>query len=407
MRLVRCAFVFGLVFCLAVVGCEGPVGPTGPTGPAGEDGLDGKDGEDGEDGKDGTGATTLSYVLNTSCKSCHGTIHDAWRHSGHAHAMLKVQGSKPTDPPYSAYPAQPPTDDAGKSYAWSDVTYVVGGFGWRALFADAKGYLITGSQVQYVTATQQWTEHDKSTPPGTAILDCPACHTTGFQKVDGHEISKKQDNLEGVGGSWIEEGVTCERCHGPGSLHIGKQGYGPIEIIRSSAACGKCHGSDPAGTIAAQDGLIASAQQYNELSATMMRIVACVDCHDPHRSARYDDAQLNPDRGIVTRCETCHYKKVGANKVAKHATVAGGPGCVDCHMPPAAVSAQGNAALWTGDLRSHLFRINTDSTAPQLSADGKSVMPYLTLGFTCRQCHPDTTATPDAVLQTNASGYHD
>jgi len=388
-------------------GCEGPEGPAGLTGPPGLTGPAGQDGEDGTDGKDGKGTPLRAYVLQSACKPCHAEIHERWSRSGHAHAMVKVQGKKPDDPPFSAFPAMPPTDDKGKSYGWGDVTYVVGGFAWRALFADAKGYLVTGSQTAHVTKTGQWQAFEQQVAPGTTTLTCAECHTTGYVPADAHEVGFKQDGLEGADGSWVEEGVGCERCHGQGSTHVLAVGYGPIQTDRSSEFCGRCHGKQPAGVIAAEDGLIAQAQQWNEIGSTKMRVVDCADCHDPHQSAHFDDPTVNPDRGVITRCQTCHYDKVGKHKVAKHTQVGGGPDCVSCHMPRAVKVAVGNAALWTGDHRSHLFRVNTDPTAKQLSTDGKQVMPYLTFEWTCRQCHSDKTDKPDALLQTNAAGYHD
>jgi ssDNA-binding Zn-finger/Zn-ribbon topoisomerase 1 len=386
------------------VGCEGPTGLEGPAGPAGQDG---QDGEDGQDGRNGTNATAASYVLTSACQDCHETEHQQWSNMGHSHAMVKISGAKPDDPPYKGYPAQPPTDDQGKQYGWGDITYLIGGFGWGAVFSDAQGFVISGSQTRYVTETGQWTDYEKDTPAGTVIMGCPECHATRYQDAGGHEITAKQGDLEGVGGTWLVEGITCERCHGPGSLHLAGQGYGPIQINRSSAHCGKCHSSEPLNTIMARDGLIDQAQQWNEIAATKMRIVACVDCHDPHQSAKHAPTQANPDAGIVTRCETCHYKLVSRHKVAKHTTDPGGPDCLRCHMPRAVKSAVGDAATWTGDLRSHLFRINNDITAPQLSADGKNVNPYLTIDVACRQCHVDALAKTDAELQANATGYHD
>jgi hypothetical protein len=391
-------------------GCEGPRGPAGTRGyegPAGLAGPAGPAGEDGEDGKDGNDTTKPSWVLSSSCEHCHPKIHKRWSRSGHGNALVKVAGNKPADPPYSTFPQLPPTDDQGKAHAWKDVTYIIGGFGWKAAFADAKGYVITGSKADWNVVQQAWQASDKIVPPGTMKLTCPACHSTGWKSDDTHDVDGKQDNLDGAGGTWIEEGVACERCHGPGSLHVLADGYGPIEVRRDAAACGKCHGTTPPGPIHAKDGLIEQAQQWNEMAVTKMRILACVDCHDPHASAHHDDVNVNPQRGIVTKCETCHYKKVGKHAVAKHATVSGGPDCVRCHMPRAVKSATGNAAFWTGDLRSHLFRINWDTKAPQFSADGKTVKPYLTLDLACRQCHSDKTEKPDAVLEPHATGYHD
>jgi hypothetical protein len=403
MQSCRIMLTCATLFALTAAGCEGPMGAPGPIGSTGPEGPEGPEGPKGEDGRN---TMAPGYVLSSACEDCHPSQADQWKRSGHGNAMVKVNDARPDDPPYSSLPAQPPTDDTGRAYTWNEISYIIGGFAWKAAFADAKGYLITGSQTQYLTQTKQWAELEKDTPPGTKTLDCPDCHATLFKQVDGHEISAKQNDLEGVEGTWIEEGVACEACHGPGGLHTQAQGYAEIKIDRSSAMCGWCHGIRPLDTIVADSGLIAQSQQYNELHATKMKIVPCVDCHDPHKSARYPDSTANPEQGIVTSCEICHYEKLGRHKVQKH-TLATGPDCVGCHMPMAVRSALGDAATGSGDLRSHIFRINTDPTAPQLSSDGKRVKPYLTLNLTCRRCHTDPAGISDAVLQGNASGYHD
>jgi hypothetical protein len=397
---------FALTLCLALglTACEGPGGPTGPGGNDGKDGVDGTDGTDGKDGKDGINALQPGYVLSTSCAKCHQEHYDTWKKTGHGNALTKVSGAKPTDPPYTTWPAQPPTDDKGKAYAWTDVSYIIGGFGWRAVFVDAKGYVIPGAQAAYHTNADNWGPYETAKAPGTIKFTCAECHTTRWRSFEEHEVQRTSADLEGAAGKWMEDGVACERCHGPGGNHKPGEFEGMIPN-RNSSMCGKCHGHKPLGTLNADNGLLARGQQYNEISATKMKIVQCVDCHDPHRSARWDDDPKNP--AIVTRCESCHYKMIKKQKVPKHLTDSNGPTCVDCHMPRAVKSAVGNPTYWTGDLRSHLFRINTDMTAPAVSTDGKSFMPYLTINFACRQCHSDPSAKSDALLKSDATGYHD
>lgn len=383
-------------------GCEGPRGPEGATGATGPEGGQGPEGPPGEDGQDGRSTLAPSYVLSSSCVHCHEAKHEQWSATGHAHAMVRVDGARPEDPPFSSYPSQPPT-----GYAWQDISYIVGGFAYKAVFSDAEGYLVTGAQAQYLTESGTWGAFEEGTPPGTGTMGCPQCHATQFKKLDGHEIWDKQLDLEGVEGSWVEEGVTCEHCHGPGSRHATAQGYEWIRIDRTSAACGRCHGQQPLEQIAADSGLIAQAQQHNELQATKMKIVQCVDCHDPHLSATFADSQTNPRASIVSPCQSCHYKKESQHKVAKHATMTGGPGCISCHMPRLVRSAVGDPATWRGDMKTHIFRINPDISAPQISTDGQIVLPYLILDVVCRQCHTDPTAMTDGQLQANATGYHD
>jgi hypothetical protein len=68
-----------------------------------------------------------------------------------------------------------------------------------------------------------------------------------------------------------------------------------------------------------------------------------------------------------------------------------GKTCEDCHMPAASKSAV-SSARWQGDVKSHLFRINTDPNAEMFTKEGTSANGYLTLEFACLKCHLDRNA---------------
>lgn len=61
--------------------------------------------------------------------------------------------------------------------------------------------------------------------------------------------------------------------------------------------------------------------------------------------------------------------------------------CINCHMPKIGKSAVGDPAKFTGDIREHIFKINSDPNAKMFSDDGKFANGYLTLDFTCLSCH--------------------
>ena len=52
--------------------------------------------------------------------------------------MSKVVDGKAPTYPNSKVPKPP------EGFAWEDISYVIGGFGWKALFTDKDGYIITG-----------------------------------------------------------------------------------------------------------------------------------------------------------------------------------------------------------------------------------------------------------------------
>lgn len=57
-------------------------------------------------------------------------------------------------------------------------------------------------------------------------------------------------------------------------------------------------------------------------------------------------------------------------------------------MPRASKSAV-STARWQGDVKTHLFKINTDPNAKMFTGDGKLAKGYLTLEFACLKCHLD------------------
>ena len=77
-------------------------------------------------------------------------------------------------------------------------------------------------------------------------------------------------------------------------------------------------------------------------------------------------------------------------------------------MPLMGKSAVADLDIYTGDIHSHQFAINTDPEAPQFNEDGTLAMPYITLTYACMQCHNGQKATEkDAeTLENMATGYH-
>jgi hypothetical protein len=168
--------------------------------------------------------------------------------------------------------------------------------------------------------------------------------------------------------------------------------------------CGDCHVRGDRAVIDALDGFEEHNQQFDDLFNSKHFAISCVACHDPHSSAVYEDEELNPNKGIVQACESCHWQNTRGN-VRNHL----GVDCVDCHMPRMVKSAQGNLDLFRADIHSHQFSINPDPAAPQFNEEGTQAMPYLTLQYVCGQCHNDdyADALDPEVLGSAAAVYHD
>ena len=314
----------------------------------------------------------LAFVGMQACAECHSTIVDAVEASGHPWKLNKVvNGQAPTLPGWSS--PVPPT-----GYTWDDITYVIGGFHWKARFVDSNGYIITGTTVQYNIETDGWVGYHDTEAPGTKSYDCGRCHTTGW--VTFEEGGVRQDNLPGMAGAFSEPGVRCEQCHGKGSRHVETQSADDISVDTHSSLCGECHYRNANHLIDAKGGFIRHHEQYDEMLAAGHRGLECITCHDPHRSA-VDGATMG---AIKVECSSCHATQAAT---VNHAVT----NCTVCHMPEATKSAVAEN-VYNGDVKTHIFAINTAAAGKDslmwYSSGGKA-NGFVTLDFACYGCHKD------------------
>jgi hypothetical protein len=306
------------------------------------------------------------YVGSDVCFKCHPQQYNDFKVSGHPYKIQKAETAK-----YWKLPLPP-------GYSWDDISYVIGGAYKKSRYMDKKGYIITAAKdgsdlkTQYNIETGTWSYYHKGEKkPYT----CGPCHTTGYKK-EGH-----QDGLEGIKGTWAFPGIQCEACHGPGGDHVKTGDKSKIMVDRSSALCGKCHIRGSKDKIPAKGGFIRHHEQYNELLAGPHKSLNCVTCHNPHKTAKFS---------IKTKCESCHASQAKAFKGSVMEQV--GVRCIDCHMPRATKSAVAYAK-YEGDIRTHLFKINTAADANMFYTEevkGKKktfAKGFVTVDFACLNCH--------------------
>ena len=391
-----------LASCAGQPGTQGPVGPAGPAGPEGPMGPEGKTGPQGPAG--GAAKTTgAEYVGSATCGVCHADIYAAYQNSGHAWIMTQVENGQRPSFPYTFIP-QPP-----QGYNWSQISYIIGGFNWKALFLDQNGYIITnppGSTGQTNYANQYNFENKSISHPAGWVsfhggqedlaYNCASCHTTGYVPTGN------QDNLPGLQGTWALPGVQCEACHGPGSLHASNPTGVRMVLDRSSEMCQQCHIFNT-DTLDISDGFIQHSDQYGDLPQGKHAVIDCVLCHDPHTGVVQRQQLQQPVTNVP--CENCHYQEKQVQKVARHAAL--NLACVECHMPPAIQSAWGDPAMFTGDVATHRMAIDPNQVH-QYNADGSLATIQIALDTACRHCHTEGKLTPltDAELIQAANGYH-
>jgi hypothetical protein len=120
--------------------------------------------------------------------------------------------------------------------------------------------------------------------------ECLICHTTGYDAETN---------------TWIEDGITCQACHGPIPDDHPKE---PMPTDRSAELCEKCH-----------------SQTVFEWKISMHRQTGldCVDCHGQHSTTlRADDA--------AALCASCHRERASNFAHSSHSREE--LSCPDCHL---------------------------------------------------------------------------
>ena len=414
-------WLFTLVAFLLLVcvlsACTGLAGEPGPAGPPGEPGPEGPQGPPGEVGPAGppgeiTEVGGATYIGDTACAGCHQEIYDVYIKSGHPWKLNKVVDGQPPQYPFTKV-TEPP-----EGWSWGDILYVIGGYNWKARFVDKEGYIITDqagktgnteylNQWNYANPTLDEDAAWVTYKSGTEKLpyDCGACHTTGYSP------NGNQDGLPGLVGTWAQEGIRCEACHGPGGLHITNPSGFAMQIERDSELCGECHRRDNVEQVNAKDGFIEHHEQYEELYQGKHIVLKCVDCHDPHTGV----VQLRQAEEATTRtaCENCHYQQATYQNNEMHQQM--GFPCIECHMPRIVKTAWGDAEKYTGDFRTHMMAINPiqidqfEVITDTLGTSSQIALSEIGLDYACRHCHGAGLGSPktDEELINAAVGYHD
>ncbi len=337
-----------------------------------------------------TAFAQLEFVGDKECERCHKGIYKDYIKSGHPYKLQKIDGAPPTYPKGTSPGV--PTPPEGMS--WGDISYVIGGYAWKARFMDQEGYILTGDNNRqynlanpYLGTESNWSGYDAKKTPRKPYT-CGACHTTDWTPTG--KQGPHQDGLPGIYGTWAQPGITCEGCHGPGSAHVSTPENVKLSI---EERCGDCHKRGEVTQINAKGGLIRHHEQYEDLLASPHKYLKCISCHDPHKSVKYDKGGF---KGIDATCLQCHSQQTVKLEGKAHQKE-----CTTCHMPRVAKSAMAvkhktaEGIIPEGDVRGHIFRISTDHDWEMFTEDGRFVevdddrKAYLTVDRACLTCHKD------------------
>jgi predicted CXXCH cytochrome family protein len=331
------------------------------------------------------------YVGAAACTDCHKDRHASFRHTGMGNSMADVVVAQ--EPPDAVFdhPASKrrfqvfrrdgelwhrellftngPAEVVLSEYP---LKYVVGsGRHARTYLVETDGFLVE-SPVTWYNSRKEWDMSPGYDLPnhqgfGRAIGEaCLYCHAGQSEAVGQHLHRMRLP----------EVAIGCERCHGPGSLHVelqkerqrlGKGLTGDIDYTivnpthlsreRSEAICQQCHLnaeaivpnrgrklSDFRPGLPVQDFFQVYVPDGPEHSMTVVGHVeqmhlsrcyqasknfTCLTCHDPHAEPAPADRAAYQN----SICQGCHqpeHCKVDQQRLAKESP---DNNCIQCHMP--------------------------------------------------------------------------
>lgn len=338
---------------------------------------------------------SVAYVGMATCRSCHAGIHATFVHTG----MGRSLGLATPQRSDASFGAHARVYDAKRdlyyypffrdSVMWvrefrldartgdtlhqrlEKIDYIIGsGHHTNSHLISQNGYLFQ-APITYYTQQKRW-----DLAPGFSEFnerfgrllseECITCHNHYPQLAPGslHKYTA------------MPTGIECERCHGPGQLHVKEKLAG---IIVDTAAgpdysivnprrlprdlqmdlCQRCHLQGvavleegkgffdfrpgmrlnevlnvylPRFTNSHEKFIMASQADRLRQSACYQRSeMTCITCHNPHQSIR--EQGLAPSNRA---CQQCHQGKAGQPlcKAPAAELKAQDHNCVHCHMPP-------------------------------------------------------------------------
>jgi tetratricopeptide (TPR) repeat protein len=187
------------------------------------------------------------------------------------------------------------------------------------------------------------------------VVRCLYCHVTQARNY------RNPLPATGRGPEAADQGIGCERCHGPGANHIAaiKASFPDRAIVNAGTAsapaivaqCADCHIVGVASEIREQPqnpGFVRSpgatftaSRCFTESSGAL----SCLTCHDPHSDTRQSSAFYE------SKCLACH---AATTTSLKSCRVNPANDCLNCHMPKIPV------AVLHDSMTDHYIRVHRE-----------------------------------------------
>lgn len=185
------------------------------------------------------------FVGSEKCKKCHAEEFKSWKGTFHSKIVQKKKGGIlkeavdkwKTD---GTNPGPATGNVTGKPYTLDDVQFVVGSrWKQRFLVKDDQTGGLQFLNKQFNRLTGLWEGYGNKNDWDS---NCGTCHSTGYRILEYDEKAGKT-----VKNTYVEMGIGCEACHGPGAKHMKskkkKDIFNPanVDMQAQSKVCGYCH----------------------------------------------------------------------------------------------------------------------------------------------------------------------
>ncbi len=197
------------------------------------------------------GTEEADYIGADECASCHRNLAREHTNTLHARALKDVSKSKTAITADFKLGEQErtivfPDEKEPRPFTEKDIYYLIGGSRYveRFVYRIERGKFAV-LPAEWDVQKQQWqpygsAENWLTDPALNFVTSCAGCHVT---------------DLNAERGRWGDDGVQCEACHGPGSIHAeiasdARTNPSPEELAALRAAikltpdaqvCGQCH----------------------------------------------------------------------------------------------------------------------------------------------------------------------
>ena len=335
---------------------------------------------------------SVDYVGMNTCRSCHDEIHKTFMHTGMGRSIDRASAEK-SDATFTGhelvydknndlyyrpffkdsimYITEFRIENGDTTHQRTEkISYIIGsGHHTNSHIVDVNGYIFQ-APITYYTQKGEWdlapsfdkenTRFDRTLTP-----ECITCHNHFPKFVEG-SLNRFSD---------MPTGIECERCHGPGEVHVKEKLAGNIidtsKYIDYSIVnprhlprdlqmdlCQRCHLQGvavleeeksffdfrpgmklnevvnvflPRMTNSDEKFIMASQADRLRLSPCyQLSEMSCLTCHNPHISV-----SQSTDQNYNNACMSCHANEQQVIcSAAQNVRDEKDNNCVACHMPP-------------------------------------------------------------------------